>query len=203
VAKKHLSSRQRKVLECIKETVRVRGYPPSVREIGETVGLSSSSTVHGHLQRLEEKGFIRRDPLKPRAIEVLDPMGQGRRSVHVPVIGQITAGSPILAVENIEEFLPIPEDFAPAGEAFILAVKGDSMSGAGILHGDYVIIRRQATADTGDIVAALLGDEATVKTFYREGDAIKLQPENEKYEPIVTSDVQVLGKVVGLFRRLR
>lgn len=203
MAKKPLSSKQRKVLECIKETVRARGYPPSVREIGETVGLSSSSTVHGHLQRLEEKGFIRRDPLKPRAIEVLDPMGQGRRAIHVPLIGQITAGTPILAVENIEEFLPIPEEFAQSEQAFILAVRGDSMSGAGILDGDYVIIRQQTTADTGDIVAALLGDEATVKTFYREGNAIKLQPENEKYEPIVTSDVQILGKVVGLFRRLR
>ncbi|MEW6522063.1 MAG: transcriptional repressor LexA [Bacillota bacterium] len=202
MARQGLSRKQKQILDYIKDAVRTRGYPPSVREIGESVGLRSSSTVHGHLLRLEEKGFIRRDPTKPRAIELLDPSGMRRPAVDVPLVGQITAGAPILAVENIEEFFPIPDEFARGHEVFLLKVKGDSMVGAGILDGDYVVIRQQASASNGDIVAALLGDEATIKTFYRDANGIRLQPENERYEPIISLDVQVLGKVVGLFRRL-
>ena len=205
-----LTKRQRQILEFIKEQIRTRGYPPSVREVGEAVGLRSSSTVHGHLMRLEEKGLIRRDPTKPRAIEVLDPEFQPerepapapRRWVELPLVGRVTAGQPILAVESIEDVLPFPRELVGDGEAFALRVKGDSMIEAGIFDGDYVIVRRQPTADNGDIVVALLGDEATVKRFYREGSYIRLQPENRYMEPIRVRDVQILGRVVAVFRRL-
>lgn len=190
-------------MEYIKEQVRTRGYPPSVREIGKVVGLKSSSTVHSHLNRLEAKGYIRRDPTKPRAIEVLDKRDLYiKPTINVPVIGRVTAGQPILAQENIEDYFPIPKDFSPYEDQFILHVKGDSMIGAGILDGDYVLVRRQQSAEDGDIVVALLGEEATVKRFFKERDHIRLQPENPTMEPIITRDVQILGRVVGVLRRI-
>lgn len=199
-----LNSRQRQILAFIKDEIWEKGYPPSVREIGEAVGLSSSSTVHAHLAKLEEKGYIRRDPTKPRAIEVLDegPVHPRKRLINVPVIGQVTAGAPILAVENIEDTFPVPTEFAGGEGTFFLRVRGDSMIGAGILDGDYVLVRQQDTANNGDIVVALLGEEATVKRFYRERDHIRLQPENDALEPILSRDVRILGRVIGLIRRI-
>ncbi|MBO8140962.1 MAG: transcriptional repressor LexA [Firmicutes bacterium] len=198
-----LTPRQRQILEFIKREVQRKGYPPSVREIGQAVGLSSSSTVHGHLGKLEQKGYIRRDPTKPRAIEVLESSPDlSADFVYAPVVGRVTAGEPILAVENIEGYFPLPQDFAGAGELFLLRVRGDSMIRAGILDGDYVIVRQQPDAVNGDIVVALIGDEATVKRFFKEGDQIRLQPENDAYPPIVGSEVRVLGKVIGVYRRL-
>ncbi len=200
-----LTTRQRQILEFIKRQTREKGYPPSVREIGENVGLSSSSTVHGHLARLEEKGYLRRDPSKPRAIEVLDDDGravQRHRLVSVPLVGRVTAGEPILAVQNIEDYVPLPRDLAGGEGTFLLSVRGDSMVGAGIYDGDLVIVRPQSTADNGDIVVALLGDEATVKRYFREKNGVRLQPENPVLKPIVARDVTVLGKVIGLFRRI-
>jgi repressor LexA len=201
-----MTDRQRQILEYIRAEVRRRGFPPSVREIGEAVGLSSSSTVHSHLAALEAKGLIRRDPTKPRALEILDhddgrhgePLGR----VHaVPLVGQVAAGTPILAAENIETTIPLPDELADDSN-FLLKVKGDSMIDVGIFEGDYLVVRPQAVADNGDIVVALIGDEATVKTFYREPDRIRLQPENASMEPIYSTDVTVAGKVVSLFRRL-
>ncbi len=199
-----LTVRQRQILEFIKDEIRRKGYPPSVREIGQAVGLSSSSTVHGHLQSLEGKGYIRRDPTKPRAIEVLDPDFRTARkpTVEVPLVGQVTAGEPILAVENIEDTIPLPVDFVGTGKAFLLSVRGDSMIGAGILEGDYVVVRQQETAENGDIVVALLEDEVTVKRFYREKDHVRLVPENQFMEPILARNVKILGKVIGLLRRI-
>jgi repressor LexA len=203
---RELTRRQQQVLDYIRSEIHRRGYPPSVREIGEAVGLSSSSTVHSHLGALEAKGFIRRDPSKPRALEVLDfrdtesavDFGQ----VHaVPLVGHVAAGQPILAAENIEQTLPLPAEFA-GEQTFILRVRGDSMIEAGILDGDFVVVRQQSTATNGDVVVAMIDDEATVKTFYREADRIRLQPENSALEPIYSREVQVLGKVVALFRRV-
>jgi repressor LexA len=200
-----ISNRQQAVLEFIKNEVREKGYPPSVREIGEAVGLASSSTVHGHLDRLEKKGLIRRDPTKPRAIEVLD---QNEIDVHfplsvskVPVVGKVTAGVPITATENIEEYFPLPTHFVGDNQVFMLSVIGESMIEAGIHNGDFVIVRQQQTANNGDIVVAMTeDDEATVKTFYRESDHIRLQPENPTMEPIRLKEVTILGRVIGLFR---
>ena len=201
-----MTDRQRQILEYIRAEVRRRGFPPSVREIGEAVGLSSSSTVHSHLAALEAKGLIRRDPTKPRALEILDhddgrhgePLGR----VHaVPLVGQVAAGTPILAAENIETTIPLPDELADDSN-FLLKVKGDSMIGVGIFEGDYLVVRPQAVADNGDIVVALIGDEATVKTFYKEPGRVRLQPENATMEPIYTTDVTIAGKVVSLFRRL-
>ncbi|MBE3589417.1 MAG: transcriptional repressor LexA [Firmicutes bacterium] len=202
-----LTRRQREILEFIKRRIRERGYPPSVREIGEAVGLSSSSTVHGHLARLEEKGYLRRDPSKPRAIEVLDTPeapapAPAPRVVPVPVVGRVAAGTPILAEENVEDVFPLPEDWVRGGEIFMLEVRGDSMIEAGILDGDRVIVRRQDTAENGDIVVALIGDEATVKRYYREADHIRLQPENSRMEPIRTREATIIGRVIGLVRLL-
>ncbi|MEW8977495.1 MAG: transcriptional repressor LexA [Symbiobacterium sp.] len=200
-----LTERQRQILQFIKDEIRTKGYPPSVREIGEALGLSSSSTVHGHMTRLEEKGYIRRDPTKPRAIEVLDgSTTQLRRTIAVPVVGRVTAGQPILAQENIEEHFPLPADFVRADESelFFLTVQGDSMVEAGILDGDLVLVKRQQHANNGDIVVALIEDEATVKRFFKEQDHIRLQPENRFMDPIIVPDCQVLGKVVGLVRRM-
>ena len=201
-----LSERQRQVLQFINEEIRLKGYPPSVREIGEAIGLSSSSTVHGHMARLEEKGFIRRDPTKPRAIEVLDEPGglPRKRTVNVPVVGRVTAGQPILAVENVEDHFPLPADFVRADEAdlFFLTVQGDSMIETGILAGDNVLVRKQPQAQNGDIVVALIEDEATVKRFYKEHGHIRLQPENRFMDPIIVDNVQILGKVIGLVRRM-
>ncbi|CAH0121150.1 MULTISPECIES: transcriptional repressor LexA [unclassified Paenibacillus] len=201
-----LSNRQQAILEFIRNEVRAKGYPPSVREIGEAVGLASSSTVHGHLDRLEKKGLIRRDPTKPRAIEIL---GQEDEQTHlythsitkVPVVGKVTAGMPITATENIEDYFPLPEHFVGDHNVFMLSVIGDSMIEAGIHNGDYVIVRQQQTADNGDIVVAMTeDDEATVKTFYKEKDHIRLQPENATMEPIRLNHVTILGKVIGVFR---
>lgn len=200
-----LTPRQRQILDYIKSEVRSKGYPPSVREIGDAVGLSSSSTVHGHLGKLEQKGYIRRDPTKPRAIELLgtdSPTIQNREIIHVPIIGRVTAGAPILAVENIEDFFPMPRDFAHYEDVFMLKVRGDSMINAGILNGDYVVVRQQSHADNGEIVVALIDDEATVKRFFLEDGYVRLQPENPTLAPIITPSAQVLGKVVGVFRRI-
>lgn len=198
-----LTRRQEAILNFIKQELATKGYPPSVREIGEAVGLSSSSTVHGHLSQLEAKGYIRRDPSKPRAIEILRGNVDNVRHemVNVPLVGKVTAGAPILAVENIEETFPLPLDMIGEHNVFMLSVKGDSMIEAGIFDGDYVIVRKQSIASNGDIVVALLEDEATVKRFFREKDFIRLQPENSMMEPIIVRDVQILGKVIGLFRR--
>jgi len=201
-----LTKRQQQILDFIRAEIHRCGYPPSVREIGEAVGLSSSSTVHSHLAALESKGFLRRDPSKPRALEVLDyretERGIDYGSVRaVPVIGSVAAGQPILASENIEQTLSMPTEIV-GDSTFILRVRGESMIEAGIMDGDFVVVRQQPTADNGQIVVAMIDDEATVKTFYREADRVRLQPENSSMEPIYARDVTILGKVVALFRRL-
>lgn len=201
-----LSVRQSKILEFIKQEIRKKGYPPAVREIGEAVGLLSSSTVHGHLQTLEDKGYIRRDPTKPRAIEILDSSSdllEAKKVVHIPVVGRVTAGQPILAVENIEGTFPLPADLVRQDNVFMLKVQGESMIGAGILDGDFIIVRQQNEARNGEIVVALIGDEATVKRFFKERTLIRLQPENSSMEPIYSQDVSILGKVVGVFRTIQ
>lgn len=201
-----LSVRQINILKYIKEEIRRKGYPPSVREIGEAVGLSSSSTVHGHLATLEHKGYIRRDPTKPRAIEITDgswaDLAVKKEIVDIPIVGKITAGQPILATENIDDYFPLPQDFLRSNrDLFILAVSGESMIEAGILDGDFLIVEKANQAKNGDIVAALIDDEATVKRFFRENGHIRLQPENRFMEPIIVKNVKILGKVIGLFRR--
>jgi repressor LexA len=203
---KNLTGRQKQIYDFILDQIHRKGYPPSVREIGHAFDLSSSATVHSHLAALERKGLIRRDPGKPRALEVLDfrdteLTGISSKTRNIPVVGRIAAGSPILAQENIEETLPLPAELTDEN-TFILTVKGESMIDAGILDGDYLVVRQQNTAEDGDIVVALLGDEATVKTFYREKDHIRLQPENVGMEPILTKDVVILGKAIALFRQL-
>ena len=203
-----LSSRQHAILDFIKKEVKDKGYPPSVREIGEAVGLASSSTVHGHLARLEKKGLIRRDPTKPRAIEILDELALSEEettlpTVRIPVVGKVTAGEPILAVENVEEYFVLPERMVGSDTIYMLKVQGNSMIEAGILDGDYVIVRQQSVANNGDIVVAMTEDEeATVKTFYKEKNHIRLQPENPDLEPILLPSVTILGKVVGVFRNM-
>ncbi|RIO81946.1 transcriptional repressor LexA [Staphylococcus gallinarum] len=206
---RELTKRQNEIFEYIKQTVQSKGYPPSVREIGESVGLASSSTVHGHLSRLEEKGYIKRDPTKPRAIEIVsesigEPVNM-EETIHVPVIGKVTAGIPITAVENVEEYFPLPEHFTSThnSDIFILNVVGDSMIEAGILDGDKVIVRSQTIAENGDIIVAMTEEnEATVKRFYKEKARYRLQPENSSMDPIYLEQVSVLGKVVGLFREM-
>lgn len=202
-----ISKRQQDILDFIKDEVRSKGYPPSVREIGEAVGLASSSTVHGHLARLESKGYIRRDPTKPRAIEVLefeDDSIPRQNTVNVPLVGKVTAGLPISAIENIEEYFPLPEQLVPAdSNVFMLEIVGDSMIEAGIHDGDYVIVRQQQTANNGEIIVAMTEeDEATVKRYFKEKDFFRLQPENSNMEPILLKDVSILGKVVGLYRQV-
>lgn len=202
-----ISNRQQAILSFIKDEVRDKGYPPSVREIGEAVGLASSSTVHGHLERLEKKGLIRRDPTKPRAIEITDGDDHSAHFhlsvARVPLIGKVTAGQPILATENIEEYFPLPSHYVAEQDVFMLNVSGESMMNVGIFNGDYVIVRQQQSANNGDIVVAMNeDDEATVKTFYKEKDHIRLQPENDSMEPIRLKNVTILGKVIGLFRDL-
>jgi len=198
-----INNRQKQILKHIKDTLRSKGYPPSVREIGEAVGLSSSSTVHGHLAKLEELGFIKRDPTKPRAIDVLDEAPWRQKSLTpIPLIGKVTAGQPILAIENIEETYPLPTELVGEAETFMLTVQGDSMINAGILDGDLIIVRVQRSANNGDIIVAMIDEEATVKRFYKEHDRIRLQPENSAYEPIFSRDVTILGKVIGVFRLL-
>ncbi|MED0757431.1 transcriptional repressor LexA [Aneurinibacillus thermoaerophilus] len=207
---KKLSSRQLAILDYIKKEVKEKGYPPSVREIGEAVGLASSSTVHGHLARLEKKGLIRRDPTKPRAIEILDSEPRSNvsaleevKTVTVPVVGKVTAGMPITAVENIEEYFVLPENMVGSDTVYMLRIQGESMIDAGILDGDYVIVRQQQTANNGDIVVAMTEEnEATVKRFYKEKDHIRLQPENQTMAPILLPAVTILGKVIGVYRNI-
>lgn len=201
-----LTKRQREILDYITAEIHRKGYPPSVREIGQAVGLSSSSTVHSHLEALEAKGFIRRDPTKPRTIEVFDYRDSGSpvspsQVAAVPLVGQIAAGAPLLAQENIEEVLALPAGFV-GDNAFVLKVSGDSMIGAGIHDADLLVVRQQHSAQDGDIVVALMDDEATVKRFYKEQGRVRLQPENPAHEPIYSSEVVILGKAIGLYRRL-
>lgn len=199
-----MNRRQKDIFEFIKDSVVDNGYPPSVREIGKAVGLKSSSTVHGHLAKLEEYGLIKRDPTKPRAIDILDEK-PWKSMISVPLVGCVTAGAPILATENIEDVFPFPEGLLGTRDSvFMLTVKGESMINAGIFDGDYIMVREQNTAVNGDIVVALIHDEsATVKRFYKEKDVIRLQPENDTMEPIYERDVAILGKVVGVFRKIR
>jgi len=203
---KNISNKQLKILEFIKDELHNKGYPPSVREICQAVGLKSTSTVHGHLEKLEKYGYIRRDHTKPRAIEIVDhnPYFSQKEIVELPIVGNVTAGQPILAIENIEDTFPLPLEFLDIdnSECFMLTIQGNSMINAGIFNGDYVIVKQQNTAQNGDIVVALLGEEATVKRFYKERDHFRLQPENPDMEPIITSNLLILGKVIGVFRKL-
>jgi repressor LexA len=199
----NLTKRQREIFEYVKRYGEEHGYPPTVRDIGKAIGLTSSSTVHAHLANLEKLGLLRRDPTKPRAIEVLvDKAKAAVAPAGLPVVGQVAAGRPVLAEENIEEYIPVPQIAGGDEGGFVLRVKGDSMTGAGIFEGDYVVVRPQETAADGEIVVALVEDEATVKRFYREQDHVRLQPENEALEPIRSRDVQLLGRVVGVCRRV-
>jgi repressor LexA len=199
----NLTKRQQEIFEFVKRYVGEHGYPPTVRDIGKAIGLTSSSTVHAHLANLERLGLLRRDPTKPRAIEVLG--GKAKRALGpsgLPVVGAVAAGQPVLAEENIEEYVPVPGIAGGDQGEFVLRVKGDSMKDAGILEGDHVIVRRQDGAENGEIVVALVGEEATVKRFFREKDHVRLQPENDAMDPIRSRDVQVLGRVVGVCRRV-
>lgn len=197
-----LSTKQSEILEYIKKEILRKGYPPAVREICEAVHLKSTSSVHSHLETLEKNGYIRRDPTKPRAIEIIDDnFNLNRREmVSVPIIGTVAAGSPILAVENIDSYFPIPSEYLPNQEIFMLMVKGDSMINAGIYEGDKVLVQKQSTAKNGDTVVALVEDSATVKTYYKEDGFYRLQPENDAMDPIIVKDVTILGKVFGVFR---
>lgn len=194
-----LTKRQQSVLNFIREQLQTRGYPPSVREIGQALGLTSSSTVHAHLKRLQDKGYIRRDPNKPRTIEVIGASPASNTTL-VPLLGTVRAGQPLLAAENIEGYYPLPEHFLRNGEVFMLRVKGTSMIAADIREGDILIVRRQSTATNGDIVVALLDGEATVKRFFREENRLRLQPDNPDLAPMLATDVTILGKVIGLWR---
>lgn len=192
---------QAKILAYIEKATLQKGYPPSVREICEATGLKSTSTVHGHLIRLEKKGLLYRDSMKPRAISVpADHQAYRADLVQVPVVGRVTAGIPITATENIEDYISLPQAMIGSGDHFILSVRGESMIEAGILDGDYVIVRKQSTADNGDIVIAMIDDEATVKRFYKENGVFRLQPENSAMEPIIVPELTILGKVVSLYR---
>lgn len=213
-----LTPKETEVLSVIAKNVRQKGYPPSVREIGDRVGLRSSSTVHGYLKRLEKKGIIKRDPTKPRAIEILSKDtvenitglklpyinkhdDNNTKMTSVPILGRVAAGLPLLAVENREDTILLPKSLTGSGEFFMLTVRGNSMIDAGIFEGDLVLVRRQPSADNGDIVVALIEDEATVKRFYKENYHIRLQPENKNMEPIKVKNAKILGKVVGLYRK--
>jgi len=201
-----LSNRQQMILDFIKSEVNTKGYPPSVREIAHAVGLASSSTVHGHLSRLETKGFIRRDPTKPRAIEILnveDDFIPKEAVTYAPLIGKVTAGLPITAIENIEEYIPVPRGRAAADDnLFVLAIEGESMIEAGIFDGDLVIVKQQNTANNGEIVVAMTeDDEATVKRFFKDANHIRLEPENATMEPLIYHEVMILGKVIGVYRQ--
>lgn len=202
MAQGKISKKQLEILEYIKSQILERGFPPAVREICEAVNLKSTSSVHSHLETLEKNGYIRRDPTKPRAIEILDDSFNltRREMVNVPIIGQVAAGEPILAQENIENYFPIPTEFMPNNQTFLLKVKGESMINAGILDGDMVLVEQASTASNGDMVVALIEDGATVKTFYKEEGIFRLQPENDSMDPIIVSKVTILGKVIGVFR---
>lgn len=197
-----LTEKQRMILEYIKTEILKRGYPPSVREICTAVHLKSTSSVHAHLSALEEKGFIRRDPTKPRAIEIIDDEYalSRREMVNIPIVGTVTAGMPILAHENVEDYFPLPVEFLPNAELFMLKVRGDSMINAGIFNGDTVIVEKRSTAKNGDYVVALIEDSATVKTYYKENGHYRLQPENDTMDPIICDHIDILGKVIGLVR---
>lgn len=197
-----ISAKQQEILEYIKSQLLAKGYPPSVREICEAVHLRSTSSVHSHLETLEKNGFIRRDPTKPRAIEILDDEFAltRREMVNIPIIGTVTAGEPILAVENISGYFPVPAEMLPNANLFMLAVRGDSMINAGILNGDHVIVQQQNSANNGDMVVAMVDDSATVKTFYKEDGYYRLQPQNDALSPIITKQCEILGKVIGLIR---
>ncbi len=204
MAQENISKKQSEILEYIKEQILSKGYPPAVREICEAVNLKSTSSVHSHLETLEKNGFIRRDPTKPRAIEIIDDTFNltRRETVNVPMIGEVAAGTPLLAQENISNYFPIPTEFMPNSETFMLKVRGESMINAGILDGDMVLVEKVNTARNGDMVVALVEDGATVKTFYKEDNHYRLQPENDYMEPIIVPEVLVLGKVIGVFRFL-
>ena len=209
-----LNKRERAILKFIEKQIKDKGYPPSVREIGKAVGLSSTATVHGYIAKLTQKGYIKKEDQKGRTLKVLKgglednaksspkPVYNGRELVDVPVIGKITAGAPILAVENVTDTFPIPIDFVGNSESFMLTVRGESMIEAGILDGDYILVKKQNSARNGEIVVALIEDEATVKTFYKEKDHIRLQPENSTMDPIIVPDCKILGKVAGVFRKI-
>ena len=198
-----LTKRQKEIFDFIRRYASKYGYPPTVREIGKAVGLQSSSTVHAHLANLEKVGLLRRDPTKPRAIELLvDRAKRAMRGSGLPVVGQVSAGEPILAEENIEEYVQVPAAIGGDQGDYVLQIKGDSMRDAGILDGDFVVVNQADDADNGEIVVALIEDEATVKRFFREKDRIRLQPANKAYKPIRTRDAQVLGKVIGVYRRV-
>lgn len=200
-----ISKKQEEILEYIKAQILERGFPPAVREICEAVNLKSTSSVHSHLETLEKNGYIRRDPTKPRAIEILDDAFNltRREMVQVPIVGRVAAGEPLLAEQNIEEYYPIPVEFMPNTECFMLKVRGESMINAGILDGDYVLVEKKNTASNGEMVVALIEDGATVKTFYKEEGIIRLQPENDNMEPFILEKVDILGKVIGVFRFLK
>ena len=202
MAQGKISAKQLEILEYIKSQILERGFPPAVRDICEAVNLKSTSSVHSHLETLEKNGYIKRDPTKPRAIEVLDDSFHmiRREMVNVPIIGRVAAGEPILAEQNIENYFPIPMEFMPNKQTFMLKVRGESMINAGIFDGDYVLVGEQETADNGEMVVALIEDGATVKTFYKEEGIIRLQPENDNMEPIIVEDCTILGKVFGVFR---
>ena len=197
-----ITAKQQEILDFMKERILNKGYPPAVREICEAVKLKSTSSVHAHLESLEKNGYIRRDPAKPRAIEIVDDnLNITRREMaYIPVVGTVTAGQPILAVENVESYFPIPTDYLPNAETFMLHVKGDSMINAGIFNGDQILIKKQNYAKNGDFVVALIEDSVTVKTFYKEDGYYRLQPENDTMDPIIVNEVEILGKVIGLFR---
>ena len=209
-----LNKREKDILEFIEDQVNKNGYPPSVREIGKAVGLSSTATVHSYLAKLEEKGFIKKESQKGRTLKLLkNKKGKSKEIenkdyylekelVKVPILGKITAGEPILAVENVVDTFPIPVDFIGNSESFMLIVRGESMIEAGILSGDYILVKKQNTANNGEMVVALIGEEATVKTFYKEKDHIRLQPENSNMDPIIVPNCEILGKVIGVFRKM-
>ena len=208
--KKDISEKQQMILQFVQKKIREDGYPPTVREICKAVNLSSTSTVHSHLKKLEEKGYIQKNSLKPRALRVLVGKKENnekgyytsKEMVDVPIVGKITAGQPILAVENIEDSFPLPIDFVGNSETFMLRVRGESMIEAGILDGDLILVKKQNVARNGEIVVALIDDSATVKTFYKENNHIRLQPENSTMEPIIVADCSILGKVAGVFRKV-
>lgn len=202
MAQGKISAKQLEILEYIKFQILERGFPPSVRDICEAVHLKSTSSVHSHLETLEKNGYIRRDPTKPRAIEILDDSFNlmRREVVNVPIVGRVAAGEPILAEQNIENYFPIPMEFMPNNQTFMLQVRGESMINAGILDGDYVLVEERQTARNGEMIVALIEDGATVKTFYREEGVIRLQPENDTMDPIIVTDCSIIGKVIGVFR---
>ncbi len=200
-----ISDKQREILEYIKSEILNKGYPPAVRDICEAVHLKSTSSVHSHLETLEKNGYIRRDPTKPRAIEIIDDNFNlvRREVVNVPLLGRVAAGEPLLAVENVETYFPVPSEFMPNQDCFMLEVKGESMVNAGIFDGDNILVKQQSDANDGDMVVALVDDSATVKTFYRENGYYRLQPENDTMDPIIVDHVEILGIVFGVFRFFR